>query len=88
MDFDVVVFDTAPTGHTLRLLQFPSVLEATFGKIMGLKNTFAPMLGQLGGLLGMGNVNTDETMDKMEETMITIRKINKQFKDPVSLPTF
>jgi arsenite-transporting ATPase len=38
MDYGTVVFDTAPTGHTLRLLSFPSTLEGAFAKIMEFKN--------------------------------------------------
>lgn len=47
MDYSVIVFDTAPTGHTLRLLQFPSTLEKGLGKMMKLKNSFGGLLNQV-----------------------------------------
>ena len=47
MDYSVIVFDTAPTGHTLRLLQFPSTLEKGLAKVMTLKNRFGGLLSQV-----------------------------------------
>lgn len=47
MDYSVIVFDTAPTGHTLRLLQFPSTLEKGLTKMMTLKNKFGGLLSQV-----------------------------------------
>lgn len=54
MDYDCIVFDTAPTGHTLRLLQFPSTLEKGLGKLMALKQSFGGMLNMVASLLGPG----------------------------------
>jgi len=44
MDYDCIVFDTAPTGHTLRLLQLPTTLEQGLAKLMSVR-------GALGGAL-------------------------------------
>lgn len=47
MDYSCIVFDTAPTGHTLRLLNFPTILEKGLNKLVSLKSTMGGMMGQV-----------------------------------------
>lgn len=83
MDYSVIVFDTAPTGHTLRLLQFPSTLEKGLAKIMTLKNRFGGLLGQMSGLFGLSDeFSEDAILGKLEGMKDVIEQVNKQFKDP------
>ncbi|KAI1473483.1 hypothetical protein K445DRAFT_383173 [Daldinia sp. EC12] len=89
LSYEVIIFDTAPTGHTLRFLQFPSVLEKALAKISQLSSQYGPLLnGFLGnqGTLPNGQ-NLNEMMEKLEGLRQTISEVNTQFKDE-NLTTF
>ncbi|XP_042496575.1 ATPase GET3A-like [Macadamia integrifolia] len=88
MDYSVIVFDTAPTGHTLRLLQFPSTLEKGLAKMMTLKNKFGGLLSQMTRMFGVdGEFGEDAILGKLEGMKDVIEQVNKQFRDP-DLTTF
>merc|ERR1711990_833512 len=82
--FDVIIFDTAPTGHTLRLLNFPSILEKGLLKLMELKDKFGGMMGQVSGMMG-GAADPEAIQktifEKLDGYKTKIDEINTQFKD-------
>mmetsp|Transcript_6515 Transcript_6515/g.8468 ORF Transcript_6515/g.8468 Transcript_6515/m.8468 type:complete len:353 (+) Transcript_6515:90-1148(+) len=85
MDFDVVVFDTAPTGHTLRLLSFPTILEKAFAKVWELKDRFGGLITQATALMSGGSdpaAAQEQLLGKLEETRAVINKVNQAFRDP------
>lgn len=47
MDFSVVIFDTAPTGHTLRFLSMPNLFVKGMEKLGKLKGQFGSIFSQV-----------------------------------------
>lgn len=81
LNFDVVIFDTAPTGHTLRLLSFPTLIEKGLGKLMRIKSQVSPFLSNIASIMGLSNFNVDSLTQRLEDLLPLIKKINQQFRD-------
>ena len=47
MDFSVVIFDTAPTGHTLRFLSMPNLFVKGMEKLGKIKGQFGSVFSQV-----------------------------------------
>ena len=86
-NFSLIIFDTAPTGHTLRLLNFPNILEKGLVKLIELKDKFGGMFSQMQGMMnqGEGSQNPEDVQQRMFDginSMKTkIEEVNEQFKD-------
>ena len=80
--FDRVVVDTAPTGHTLRLLELPEVMDSMLGRIATLRQQFSGMMEGVKGMFGMGTDNAggpdlDELRERIERLRTVLRDPEK-----------
>ena len=83
MNYSTIVFDTAPTGHTLRLLSFPRTMESAIGKLLELKNRFSGLLTQAAALMGASGAEHIEGMiGKLEQLKGLIDQVHNQIRDP------
>jgi len=82
--FDRVVVDTAPTGHTLRLLELPETMDSMVGTILQLRERFSGMLDNLGGLFGDDgqNVDTEAEIQSLHELSDRIEHLRAILQDP------
>jgi len=85
MNHSCIVFDTAPTGHTLRLLGFPALFEKAIPKLAELNQRFGGMIGTLGSAVGLnqGGMNISETLGRiLADFQATVEAVVRQFQDP------
>ncbi len=80
--FDRVVIDTAPTGHTLRLLELPEVMDSMVGRLMQFRQRMQGMVENMKGMFGgadpeAGMADLDELREKIERLRATLRDPEK-----------
>jgi arsenite-transporting ATPase len=79
--FERVVVDTAPTGHTLRLLELPEVMDSMVGRLLSFKERLSGMAGSLGGLFGDDDAVEDSTAS-LRELSAKIERLRAALEDP------
>ncbi len=77
--FDRVIVDTAPTGHTLRLLELPDIMDSMMGRLLSFRERMRGMLGSMPGPFGAG---TDETTSQLETFSERIEHLRTVLRDP------
>ncbi|XP_077221725.1 ATPase GET3B-like isoform X2 [Tasmannia lanceolata] len=78
--FSRIVFDTAPTGHTLRLLSLPDFLDASIGKILKLKKKLTSASSAIKSVFGQEEKKQDAS-DKLEQLRERMAKVRDLFRD-------
>jgi arsenite-transporting ATPase len=82
-EYDVIVFDTAPTGHTLRFLSLPDVLDSWIGKIIKIRMRLAGLTGMVKKFLSRDEEEEgDNTLDKLEEMKARITGAKEILSNP------
>lgn len=81
-EYDIIVFDTAPTGHTLRLLSLPDVLDSWIGKIIKIRMRFSGIAGAVKRFMGGDDNEKDTTLEKLEEMKERIKDAKEILSDP------
>jgi arsenite-transporting ATPase len=77
--FERVVVDTAPTGHTLRLLSLPEIMDSMTGRILSFRER---MQGALENMPGPFGNEAGDGMDQLEAFSDRIERLRAALHDP------
>jgi arsenite-transporting ATPase len=67
-EYDIVVFDTAPTGHTLKLLQLPELTQSWLYRLIKMRRRIGGMMSGFKTLFGGSSTPSEqEAFDRLED---------------------
>lgn len=83
-EYDIVIFDTAPTGHTLRLLSFPEMMDSWVGKMIKVRRQIGSMAKAFKNIMPfMGDEEEeDRALEDMEKSKQQIKAARGVLADP------
>ncbi|WP_247729385.1 ArsA family ATPase [Halovivax limisalsi] len=80
--FDRVVVDTAPTGHTLRLLELPELLDSMVGKVLTVRQRIGNMIDGIKGMFGGESGQDGLDVEELRALSDRIERLREALQDP------
>lgn len=85
-EYDYVVFDTAPTGHTLKFLSLPEIMDSWVGKMLKVKMQLSNAMNMFKKILPFSETEEKdpkkEALDNLEKMKKRIEKGREALSDP------
>jgi len=82
-DYDLIVFDTAPTGHTLRFLSLPETLSGWIGKLIKMRVKIGNMFGAVKRMFNREEKKEDNSLEVLERLNNSIIKAREDLTNPI-----
>jgi arsenite-transporting ATPase len=89
-EYDVIIVDTAPTGHTLRMLALPQFLDGFLGTLLRLREKLKGLIQTVQMFMGAaaetsGNrMDVDKALGRLEEFQLRTSKLRERLKNAAS----
>ncbi|MEF8841516.1 MAG: TRC40/GET3/ArsA family transport-energizing ATPase [Haloarculaceae archaeon] len=82
--FERVVVDTAPTGHTLRLLELPDVMDSMVGRLLSFRERLSGMFESVTGMFDGDEEGTtpDRGLEDLRELSARVERLRDALRDP------